>query len=996
MIRFEDFQIDPEQRTLRRGGDPVHLQPRLYDLLLYIIRHRSRVVTREELATHVWENHSFQEHALHQALRRLRHVLGDDARRPRIIRTRRGVGVRFIADADEEETFQGLLERERELESIAAAWDDPDRGMVAIVGAAGSGKTALASAAIEMAGRGSLVVEGANLASPGAPPFSGWSQVFLELANACREYGFESGTMAEVRTLGRVVPKLASVWPDRQERAPLRLGAEWDRCFDAAATLLHKLGQRRRLVVLLEDLHWADAKSLELLRHLTEATDRRSVNFVVTCRSEAFAGSGPAAEMLGGLREASHVEWIEVAGLSRAAVGELLHRCSEKAPTRAVVSRIHARTLGNPLYVQQCTPLVPGDEASDPIDWLPDSVVRVAAHRIRLLSDASQNVLECAALLVHEIKPEILQDALGMPLETIAAALAEAKAAGFLREEGGDVRFEHGLLREALVSSLSPVLRADLHRRLAEASRRLQDGDAERGLRTLTHHLVEARPFSDAVETLRCSVRCGVLSMKELHHHDASAHFERALSLLRELGSSHPELEIDLLLASGHAHRAHGGRWQARQRYREALSRARRLGDLGRTARSAIEYATEPDWRPDLELVSELEKILDGTPDLAPELRARIAARLASWHAFFPERSDRVEVLMHGVAAECRRSREAILRAEESLVRCRIERIKDSMPPQARFSTAQEALSWARDVGDAELVVSAAFARVPPLLSQGRFAEADRCVAEVRQLAERHGLETHDVEYGLYAGLRHGLQGRFADAEAAYLQALALATQTREEVSPSSSPPFIPLAGMSIVLFKTLRLAEVAGPVASLYQSHETWLAPLGAGMAMIALDQGAPDRAQALLTELTGIDCERIRGRDSWASAAAILAWVAEELGDVEAAAALGRLLSSSASTWAVAGSAVFCTGPVSLGLAMCHEARGEWEKALAALEIAQAEADKAACLPFIAHAFARRARVHSRLGHREKARTFRFRAKRIAGELGMARLLKLLDSPH
>src|SRR5262245_36405223 len=286
IVRFDDFVLDDARFELRRGAVPIALQPKALDLLVLLIRHRERVVGKNEILSAVWAHEHVTESSLTTCVNVLRRALGDCAAKPRMVRAVRGRGYQFVAAAQWSAAGETavserppgavgavgragspLAGRETEMALLATAIDEVTRGTgrrVMIEGEAGSGKGRLTQEAERLVRpRGWAATSGCAHESSGAPAFWPW-------ISALRSLVWRGG---DAETASRTAPaagdsldgflRLVGGEPASLDGAQARF-----RLFDAVARYLFGVAATRPLLLVLEDLHWADRSTILLLEFL--------------------------------------------------------------------------------------------------------------------------------------------------------------------------------------------------------------------------------------------------------------------------------------------------------------------------------------------------------------------------------------------------------------------------------------------------------------------------------------------------------------------------------------------------------------------------------------------------------------------------------------------------------------------------------------------------------------------------------------------------------
>jgi DNA-binding winged helix-turn-helix (wHTH) protein len=437
--RFGLYELEPELFELRRDGERVALAPKAMDLLRTLVEHRERVMTKRELLERVWPGVTVGENALTRVAMELRKALGDDGES--IVATVRGRGYRFVAEIAPSEPPPAapaatiaptLVGREAEVALASARIDDVvgRRGAALVItGEAGIGKSRLLEEVASMARARGLPVLGARCRDDDdAPPL--WAVIELvRPLPAGRELGEAlASTDGKQRFLAR----------DRAQAAVER----------ASPT-----------VVVVDDADRASVETVRFLAGLVESTARAPLLLVVAHRSgdasAAVADVSAAVARRGG-------RTCTLAPLSRDDVAKLVPGLSPP-----VLARLVEKTGGNPLLVHQLQATSTLDADSEGATLQLDAGVRDAiGHQLAALSPDCRHVLSVAAVLGREFSLGVLSTVTGRPTPELLDRCAEAVSARILARvagAGGQHRFPHALVRDALYQTLAPSERAALH-----------------------------------------------------------------------------------------------------------------------------------------------------------------------------------------------------------------------------------------------------------------------------------------------------------------------------------------------------------------------------------------------------------------------------------------------------------------------------------------------------------------------------------------------------
>jgi tetratricopeptide (TPR) repeat protein len=433
-------------------------------------------------------------------------------------------------------------------------------GRIALVGGEpGIGKSRLAEELVGRAGAaGAEIHWGRCWEEGGTPPYWPWLQVL----RACvRERGADQladelgGGAAEVAELvpdvGRQLPELP---PTSDSTDPPRARF---RLFDAVSGFLTRASRTRPLVIVLDDLNWADNESLRLLEFVTRQLAETHVLLVGTYRDIELSRGHPLAQTLGELSRERIFERILLRGLGHDDVSRFIEVACGFEPDVALVEAVHAQTEGNPFFVGEVVSLLREEgaltpEASGtPERWsarIPDGVREVVGRRLERLSSPCSSTLAVASVIGREFELGqlgLLVDDLDE--EALLTALDEALGAHLVEELPGDAGrfgFTHALIQATLADELSRTRRARLHARIAEALETLYGGEADDHAAELAHHFGEARSVLGTDRLVHYCTLAGESALAARAPEQALVYFERALAAKRSAPTDDEAAEI--------------------------------------------------------------------------------------------------------------------------------------------------------------------------------------------------------------------------------------------------------------------------------------------------------------------------------------------------------------------------------------------------------------------------------------------------------------------
>jgi class 3 adenylate cyclase len=503
----------------------------------------------------------------------------------------------------------GYVGRKDEQERVRGHWEQARAGArraLLVSGEPGIGKTRFTThAALEFHEDGATVLFGHCPEELGAP-YSAWIQALSHLVEHASDAALAAHVERHGGELTRLLPLLARRVPAAPE--PAQTDPETGRylLFSAVVGLLEQASAESPVVLLLDDLQWADRPTLLLLRHVIAESHGARALVLATYRDSDLSRDHPLADVLADLRREDGVDRLGLRGLSEDAVIALMEFASGHelgATGRALAREIAAETDGNPFFVgEMLRHLTESGALARTVDgrWelrqrpdelgLPQSVREVVERRVERLGDACRQVLMSAAVIGRDFDLDLLGCIVPEDDDTLIDLLGAAVDASLVHERSeraGSFSFEHNLINHTLYDSLGPTRRSRLHRRVAEALEALCGGDPGPRVAELARHWTAATAPVEAVKAVAYCERAGERALADLAPDEAARWFGQALDLLETSPGPDPAERCRLAIGLGEAQRQ-----AAEPAFRETLLGASRiaeqLGDADLAARAAL------------------------------------------------------------------------------------------------------------------------------------------------------------------------------------------------------------------------------------------------------------------------------------------------------------------------------------------------------------------------------------------------------------------------
>ncbi len=758
--RFGEFVLDSETRQLSRACEPRHVSPKAFHLLEVLVSSRPRVWSKRELQDLLWPNTTVVEANLPNLVAEVRAALEDDAQEPRYVRTVHRYGYGFVEPSTAptlprflQSAITGAREffgREEELSAMERAWQCAkarNRQVMLVAGEAGIGKTRIIGEFARRCLSAATTLVGhcdEEALTPYQPFVEALTQLLDQFTDAELAQQMRDGDLSP--ELARLVPNLAARLPELDRGTVIDPESERFRLFQAVDRLFSSAAERTPLLILLDDLHWADKSSLLLLRHLARGSPTTAMFVIGTYRRDGVERTALGA-LLADLQRDQGAARLALRGLPVEDAEKLVQAITGRLPSRAFMKSLTSETSGNPFFIREVVQHLKDAGELDQVDgtrstaqavrrFVPESVNEVINQRLVRMTEQCNRALSLASVLGREFRMEVLARVGAFLEDELLDALEAAQSAGLIVEEHGvqgRFSFSHALIREVLYEKLSETRRIRLHCRIAEVLESNSSAD-ELPLADLAYHFVQAASLNGYERAVDYATRAAREATQSLAHEEAAQFYELALQAIAHRA---PAREIDDLRADLHAKRgdalASVGSWPAAKEAFDAALQFLHSSRLERRAELLLKLAMAHFWLLD---VAALRPLVTEALGLAERVaRQDLAAEALGWLGRAAQADGDLEAAM-AVDRRALASPGVVLTG--SLVFSPLTLYLAGELPQA-LNLSRKVLDETRNASESSPLNYALTHYGLALAANGRYAEAAVTFDEARQFAKSCG-----------------------------------------------------------------------------------------------------------------------------------------------------------------------------------------------------------------------------------------------------------------
>jgi DNA-binding winged helix-turn-helix (wHTH) protein/tetratricopeptide (TPR) repeat protein len=877
-VFFSDFKFDPANQCVWRGTESVSLTPKSFAVLGFLLANQSRLVTKEELLQEVWRDSYVSDAVLKVCVREIRKALNDDPATPRFIETVHRRGYRFIAPVHETQIRPAaapsdptslLIGRDSAVAKLEEWLTSALTGrgcVVFITGDPGAGKSTLAEAFLQRVPNDVLVARGHALEQYGST--EAYMPVLEAFTSLCRnDRGSRVARILEMHapTWLAQMPSIAATMSQDALRREV-LGATRERMLREMAEAVEALTSEVPLVMLLEDLHWSDKSTIDLVSYLARRQAAARVMLIATYRPvDVILAQHPLKSVKQDLQLHGMCRELPLDFLPEESVREYFNRRFSPNDFDAGFSRlIHSRTDGNPLFMVTEGEFLKNSgriAATDgcwklqvPLEQIevemPESLRELIERQFGRIGPESQTLLQVASIAGSQFSSKVISFGSEFTVtdaEEIADALTRRGL--FIRRRGvanlpdgtvaSQYEFIHSLYQNVFYDLVPMGKRLRLHLQLGEGQEALYGSSVSTIAPELAMHFEEGRDYVRAAIYLFMSAET---ASRRYAYREAVADLKRARELIGRLPESdRVDLEIATSERLGLTHRSMGDMRQAADDFSAMVARAHENGRLSAAVRGLLYRSSVLSWF-DREACLEAAEQAFGLSLRVPDdlLRAHANGYCAYWRFLYTGWKDE-DALASARAIEAAEERD-----DRGLLSLHVSRhsyfqCMSSNYPEA-IRTADRAIALTIEIGDFFDYAMTQFFKGWALLHSGRWSELLHLLDEAVHLAEKNEHYLWKTLFNLELAWLHQRCGSLVKAETLCRDALKHVKTTGHaytEVMASTLLGHVLLDQGYVDRAQSCLMGVVSRTTGQRILMDWIWEMPLRLGLASVCLRQG-------------------------------------------------------------------------------------------------------------------------------------------------------------
>ena len=906
--------------------------------------------------------------------------------------------------------------RRQEMDQLKSALESALSGqgsLAMLVGEPGIGKTRLAEEfGVYAKLRGAQVLTGRCFEGEVTLPYRPFIEAFQQYMRG-RPDGELRGELGDgAPEVAKLVSEVRQRFPDIPEAQPLEAEAERLRLYESISAFIRNASEVHPIVLMLDDLHWADKPSLLMMRYLARSIGGQRVLILGAYRDVELDRTHPLSEVMATLRQETPYQRVLLRGLPEEDVLGLLEsvESSEEgaAGRQALAAALYQETEGNPFFIREViTHLIQeGKIVYEDGHWtshvqtvdelgIPEGVREVVGKRLSRVSEGCNRMMTLASTMTGGFTWEELKAIADIDETELVELVEEALAAQLIQERKGDQAgtydFTHALIRQTLYGELSTPRRVMLHRQIGNALEAFYGAGVEAHLSELAHHFFQAAPGGDVDKAIDYAKRAGDRAVEQLAHEEAAQHYELALQALELKDIPEDRQRYDLTLAVGTAYYRSDVPEKAMAATERAVKLAEELREPQLQGEAAVAYHLAVQRGPQAFTqvdVPVLERAIEACGSEPTGLRARLLASLcyalAERANSAAQRERRLDL-----AREAREAAEHAgdLGARVAALRALHLAMDGPQSTKERLAVSKQFLEAAQRANNRADVLWAHLYLLGDLAELGRMDDVKKEIAETVDLADEMREPSFSAWRPLWDAMLLMNEGRYEEAEQRTLEVAPIAQRTQH---PGWIGTFS--AQLYSIRWGQGRLGELEQVVLQRHEENPD-LRVWAAALAVLYLDTERPEQAQEWFDQAAAGDFLDVPQDSNWMITLMAAAEAAYRLRDERRAAQLYEILEPYAQRQVTVGFAFLCFGSGSLPLGQLAATMGHWDEAERHFEQALAFNQHTGNRPWLASAqflYAEMLHERNESGDGEKAQALVNEALATFEELAMAKYVE------
>ncbi len=692
-----------------------------------------------------------------------------------------------------------FIGREAELAELRGVLEEAARGrgeVAMIPGEPGLGKSRLAAEASAFArDRGFLVLTGHCFEAEGAPAYGPFIEALTPLVSGSSRSSLRKVVGDDAPWLVKLLPTLAEKIPRLTAAPSLPPDQERHLLLNSIVSFIVNVAGSNPVLLVLEDLHWADQATLLLLQYLSRGIAAAPVAVVGTYRDVQLSPPDPLTETLARLHEQQLYRSLPLERFDLQGVSQMLLAFGGEPPPPGLVEAVYAETEGNPFFVEEVVKFLAGDGLifDEAGGWrsdlaistleVPSGVRLVIGRRLSRLSEIGRATLSIASVIGRNFGYAVLEAACGLKRGALLDAIDEAEKSHLIAvtrsEDAARFSFAHELIRQTLYADLSLPRRQDLHARVIKAIEKVYADRLSEHAPALAYHYLEAGTLADRRKAFQYLCLAGDQAMSNSAFEEAARYYGQATPLIPDEGKVRGDLLFKLGLARWSA-----SHWDdAVSSWSAAISAYEVMGEIEGVERTCYAMAMLFGWRGRFaDALQTVQRGLVAGTGSVSESRCRLLALAGTMLSLGGQPRGAEPLIAQALTIAEQRGDEALLGnalSTKGLHEWTYAQFQESHETLIR---AEELLRRSGDLAG----LTQCFGYLTTVLGYlGLHAEMDLRLAEYGPLARKLGASGPISSHAVLRAVLALVRGELADAERWALEAVEVARESAWLVLPT-------------------------------------------------------------------------------------------------------------------------------------------------------------------------------------------------------------------